>query len=181
MTDAFKVEVKGLKETLKNLDTLEDKLRTKIVRKALRAGNFRMYDKARASTYTTFERQTGLIQQSMGVRTQINISGDFLVSFVVANPQATIRLTKNAFLSVARRPRAAGKLPPKAFVPFYWRFLERGTNPRSTSSGASRGSGPVRSWLAPAFETTAQEAIDTFAKVAKEMTDEAIASMPKTV
>jgi len=175
-------QVIGLRETYANLAQFEKQYTSKVASVALRALNFRILDAVRDATYTTFNQRTGLIRSGLGVRTQKKIHSDKIVSFVVENPQTPFTMNKIQFRSVARRPRAAGSLPPRTWVAFYWRFLEFGTNPRSLeSNGANRGTGPERSWVRPAFNQALSGALDRFAKISQEMTDEICAKLPPTV
>jgi len=93
----------------------------------------------------------------------------------------TTRMNKVAFQSVVRRPRAVGRLPPKAWVAFYWRFLEFGTNTRSNARGANRSSTPISSWIRPALAQASGGALTALQKLFMEMTAEEIAKLPPTI
>jgi hypothetical protein len=173
-------QVKGVRETSENMLSLGKQYSDRIATVSLRSFNFHIIDRMREATYTTFDRQTGLIKSGFGVRTG-KLKNNVLVSFGVQQPQAAINMGSIAFKSVARRPRATGKLPPSQWVAFYWRFLELGTNNRTNQRGANRGAISSRSWLQPSFNTAVPSALEGFVKLQRKMVEEVCDRMPKTI
>jgi hypothetical protein len=169
----FTVELGGLKETLARLEGFDKKLRTEIIRASAREANKVIATAVRAGTYTTFNRTDGMIREGWGVRTALQIKNDRLLSYVVQDERPTAKMAEPAILSVKRR--TTGRDTPENYRAFWTLFLERGTKERFNKKGASRGEIGQRSFVAPAFNATADAAIKTFSVVSYQLTEEALA------
>jgi HK97 gp10 family phage protein len=198
------LEVKGLKEAVKNFNDLTGKVKLEIGREALRDALLVVLEKVKGATYTTFTKRTGAIQSGFGVRVGQSLKDDVLTSVVVEYPQTMIGNTPmtRAFRS-HHSARGRSRKPVSLFqVAYWWRFLEFGTGPRRTARTpktltprkgakglnraiakfkASRSTGSVtaRPWVRPAFAASAQTAVDTFTQSMRRRIERAANAMPK--
>jgi hypothetical protein len=94
-----------------------------------------------------------------GLAIAVSKKHDVIVGKVVERP---VDLASGG--RVARMVRGTTSAKDSASA-YYWRFLEKGTAERHTTSGASRGSISARPWVVPAFDDSADDALDKFAAV----------------
>jgi hypothetical protein len=138
-----KVEISGLKETLANLRQLSKDIQGEITRKGLREALWEGFAKPmRGATYTTFNRQTGLIRSGLGVIVQAAEKDQALKAFVTQYPQSIAgtspaqQLFRKHLRLKGHRPRARDSSPDRGLrvdlsgIAYWWRFLEFGTGPR---------------------------------------------------
>jgi hypothetical protein len=155
----------------------------------------------RGATYTTFLRRTGSIKSALGVVVAREPKDTSLVGYVEELP---LKAASTPFGALVRKRRAHNA--PE--VPFYWRFLEFGTNqrrskrtPKALRSGrigrtgkarertrkqlqawlgsGDRGAVTSRPWLRPVFSPSTPTSIATFRDTILKLIDAAVSAMPK--
>jgi len=195
---ATRVVVEGLNETKENFNKLDDLVQRQIGRASLADQGEVLATPMRANTYTTFIRRTGSIQHSIGLVVAREPHNAGLVAYIKVLPRAKL----DPFGALVRKQRS------RDGVPFYWRFLELGTNPRTSertpaflrtgkigrtrkvqlrqlaqvrtwASASSRGAVDPRPWLGPVFGQSAQTSIGTFRETILKLIDAAVSDMPK--
>jgi HK97 gp10 family phage protein len=200
------LDVKGLKEAIQNLNTLQGNVKAEIGRDALRAGLLVVNKAVKAATYTTFRRIDGVIQSGFGVRVGKELKGTVLSAVVVEYPQSLIG--HSAMSRAYRRHHSASRKFSTGRarkidlnqVAYWWRFLEFGTQQRRTArtpksmlaktrrqqraisrfnAASSTGSVMARPWVRPAFQGTAQGAVDAFIATMRQRIEDSVNSMPK--
>lgn len=200
------LKVTGLKEAIENFNKLTGLVRKEIGRDALRAGLLIVNKAVKASTYTTFRRVDGVIQSGFGVRVGKGPKGSVLTAVVVEYPQSMIGNTPmtRAFRrhhSPSRKfATGRGRAVNLFQIAYWWRFLEFGTQERRTArqpksmvrktrrqqravyrwqTASSTGSVAPRPWVRPAFQGTAQSAVDAFVATMHQRIEETVNSMRK--
>jgi HK97 gp10 family phage protein len=196
------LEVKGLNEAIRNLNDLDGQVKSKIGRDALRDGLLLVNKTVKAATYSTFKRATGAIQAGFGVRVGKALKGTVLAAVVVQYPQSMIGNTP--MTKAYRRHHAAKGRSRKPVdlnqVAYWWRFLEFGTGERRTARTprfshirtkrqaktvekflGAKGVGYVgpRPWVRPAFQGTAQGAVDAFTATMRQEIETNVNAMTK--
>jgi HK97 gp10 family phage protein len=179
------ITVTGLREAAANLTKIKSDVALQAGREASLAAGLVITDAVKRATYSTFNRVEGAIKSGFGVRVGHALKGTTLNSVVVEYPQTIV----GAVLSKMQRHtgKAAASTPAEAGVAFWWRFLEIGTQPhrsvrmpsfmkqgvaprtrRNVRAGEryqhshSLGSIGGRSWVRPAFSSSAPAAIEAF-------------------
>ena len=185
------IEIKGLSQALANLQQLSKDVQLKLSRDALREASWTIAKAVRGATYTTFHRLTGAIQSGFSVQVaQQPHTATELDAYVVQYQQGIIGTSAAAMAFrkavIAHRRRRSRQPIQLQQVAFWWRFLEFGTQPRRAmrtpafsrhvskrtdrqkkrlaafNASPSRGGISGRSWVRPAFSTSAQTSIETF-------------------
>lgn len=174
----IRMEVKGLKQALANLDKVGKEIGTKALRASLLSAALIINRAVKSATYTTFVQRSGAIRAGMGVRVGRELKDDRLSAVIVEFERTN---TSGPLLKSARERIA------KTNVAYWWRFLEFGTanrraakTPKASRSGriqrgrkhllataryaasASVGDVAARPWVRPAFSATAQQAVEKF-------------------
>jgi len=196
-----RVEVSGLSQAKENFQKLDALVQQQIGRQSLRQQAWALANPMRGATYTTFIRRTGAIKAALGVVVAREPRDNSLVGYVEVLPQ---RQPSSVFGALVRK-RARHNAPE---VPYYWRFLEFGTNerrsvrtPKALRSGrigrtgkarertrkqlqrwlgvGNRGSVSSRAWLRPTFGPAAPSSIETFRETILKLIDAAVSDMPK--
>ncbi|MCR5864653.1 HK97-gp10 family putative phage morphogenesis protein [Aquincola sp. J276] len=139
MAADLEVKVSGLSELREALAGLPDKLRRRALRNALAAGARLIRDAARATVPVLAEptprRASGTVRNAISVRTS-----------------KAARREGNVGVYVNVRPaKGAARGAKSASDPFYWRFLEFGTDKMA-----------ARPYLRPAAQAQAQAALGAF-------------------
>lgn len=180
--DVTRVEVKGMRELLANLEKIPALIANKIVRKASRQGGNVILKAVRGQIYRGLSRRTGLLSAGLSINVGMAKSRNRVTAYIKHREIKTAGNTKAAGAARAgawaKRKRSSTRIAPK-FGAFYWRFLELGVGSRQTSTGANRGAlkptGNVRS----AFTSAAGSAIDTFRRVVLAETEIEVNKLPK--
>ena len=199
---ATRVEITGLSQAKENFQKLDTLVQQQIGRQSLREQAWTLAKPMRGATYTTFIRRTGAIKSALGVIVAREPRQQSLVGYVEVLPQKS---ASTVFGALVRKRSTTHNAPG---VPFYWRFLEFGTNerrsartPKALRSGrigktgkarertrkqlqrwlgaGNRGSVASRAWLRPAFGPAAPTSIDTFRDTILKLVDAAVSDMPK--
>jgi HK97 gp10 family phage protein len=190
---ATTVEVKGLRECLKNMKALGELVQTKITREALREQAWVVAQASRRATYKNFVRRTGAIRSGVGVIVQKDPKDQKLKAYATEYPQS-IAGAATPFTSLVRKrlSRKRRRATPTAYVAVWWRWLEFGTGPRRAAStpkwinkkptrsdkvrarqakrlaafnaSPSRGAITARNFMRPAFHASAEQSIREFRK-----------------
>jgi len=198
---ATRVEITGLDKAKENFQKLDGLVQKEIGRQSLREQGWALAKPMRGATYTTFLRRTGSIKAALGVVVAREPKDNSLVAYVEELP---LKASSSPFGALVRK-RSRHNAPE---VPFYWRFLEFGTNqrrskrtPKALRSGrigrtgkarertrkqlqawlgsGNRGSVTSRSWLRPVFGPSAPTSIETFRDTILKLIDAAVSDMPK--
>lgn len=143
MPDSFTVEVKGLAELEKALLELPEKMAKTALRTASRKSANLVKMKAQSNVKSLFQRRTGHLEGGILVSTRVQGEG-----------------VKGATILTRIGLRISGSASA-----WYGRLLEFGWMPRSRKARRSRGAGHKitgRPFMAPAFETTKLQMLDTF-------------------
>ena len=202
---ATTVQVSGLREAAKNLQTIGKIASTELSRDALRDATMVLVRSIKAATYSTFQRRTGFIKAGFGARVAKELQGAVLRGYVVQYPQslagssAEKRAQRAAYL-----PAAKGRKQSFYNIAFWWRFLEFGTQGRRSartptfvregrlargarqdkalarySASKSLGNIAPRPWVRPAFAGSAAGSIEAFSKSFRTRTETAVNNLPK--
>jgi hypothetical protein len=196
-----RVEVSGLSQAKENFQRLDALVQREIGRRSLREQGRALATPMRGATYTTFIRRTGAIHAALGVIVAREPRDNSLVAYVEELP---LKAPTTPFGALVRKRRAHNA----PAVPFYWRFLEFGTNQRRSVrtpkalrrgwigrtgrartrtraqlqrwlGGGDRGAVTSRAWLRPAFGPAAPTSIETFRDTILRLIDAAVSDMPK--
>lgn len=172
---SFKVE--GLRAVASNLREMSKRIQANIARTSLRAAARVLVRAAKSKTYSTFDRETGLVQRGLtaGVaRTNTQSTKQF--ASVFERQQKIPTRTAAGRLASARlgKRNKSGTAPMKAKA-FWWRYLEFGT-------GSRKGKGAIRArpWIGPASTASASEAVEAFRDSMKQRIAEEAATLPST-
>lgn len=169
----------GIAQTVQNLQQLSKRLQNNIMRQAIRAATNVIAKPIKGGTYGAGRQKiTGLLQRSQTV--SVSMKGDQIDGRVRMRDVDVAGNSKVARLVRHHRSFRSGKTP-KAMRAYYWWFLEKGTQPRRTSGGASRGSVTARPWVVPTFDAYDNAALDAFSQVLSKRVDEESANLPKGV
>jgi hypothetical protein len=197
-----RVEVSGLSQAKENFEKLDQLVQKDIGRQSLRAQGWTLARPMRGATYTTFVRRTGAIRAAMGVVVAREPKDNSLVAYVEELPT---KQPLSPFGALLRKNRRRTTDPA---VPFYWRFLEFGTNerrsvrtPKALRSGrvgrtgkarertrkqlqrwlgsGNRGAVASRSWLRPVFGPSAPRSVEAFRETIVKLIDAAVSAMSK--
>jgi HK97 gp10 family phage protein len=132
----FQIDFDGLKALEKNINALSGVTRAKVFKKALRHAAKPVLDEMKAKLNANFDRDTGQLEDSLGIRVAVNKKGDptkhDIAVFVGIQKQ-----------SKAKRSQYAEQKPtilPPALVG-YW--LETGVAPHDLNKKSKRGRGKV--------------------------------------
>jgi len=155
-------QVLGIAQAVKNLQEMSRAIQTRVTRKAVRSATGLILKAVRGDTYKGDRtRRTGLLLRSLAMTVSTK-RRDVIVGKIVMRPVSVTGKSR-----VAQRVRSSKKAKlgnATEMAAFYWRFLERGTKPRTTKGGANRGAVAASPWVEPAFDRTSGTAIDAFAK-----------------
>lgn len=162
------MSVKGLRETLDNLQKIPALVANKIVRRAARQGGNVLLKATRAGIYKGLQRRTGLLSAGLSINVGMARSKNRITAYIKHREIKTAGTTKAAGVARAaawaKRRSGSSRVAPK-FGAFYWRFLELGVASRQTQSGANRGALPATRNVRSGFTSAAGSAIDTFRRV----------------
>jgi HK97 gp10 family phage protein len=157
------VRVLGIAQAVKNLQAMSVAIHKRVTRKAVRAATLIFNRAVKAGAYGTGrQKRTGLLMRSLGMVVSTKQRG-LVVGKIIARPVDITARTKVAQAVRASRKFKANNATETAA--FYWRFLEKGTGPRTTQGGASRGALSARPWVVPAFDANVSSALDRFASI----------------
>ena len=162
MTD---IKVEGLRELGENLRAIGGSLEKRIIRAALRSALAPASAAIRAATYTTVARRTGLLKAGIGIRAIKRRQGpDRFASGVFAREASAgfIRRAKKAG-RVRTRSRKGGKRA-EVNEPFYWRFIEFGTQRMSARPYVARAFGGAAGDVLERFRRALQRGIERAAR-----------------
>jgi HK97 gp10 family phage protein len=199
------VTITGLRELGANLQALGALVQKEIGREALLQASLLITAAVKDATYTTFNRITGFTQSGFGVRVGKEMKGTVLSAVVVQYPQnitgtdAMARLVQHYHTP---RPHH-GSVAVETYA-YWWRFLEFGTHGRHArrtpkfaregriarnrrqasalaryAKSASLGDLAPRPWVGPAFNASAQAAIQKFTSTTREQIEQRVNAMPK--
>lgn len=132
-----KMEVVGLDQAAKNLDTLTGQIKSNIGRASLRAAAQLIVKRLVQTTYSTFQKRSGAINAGWAVRVGEHLKGDVLSSVIVEKPQAVSGFAGQLSKAQRRRAKAAAdrnRVSKQQGVAYWWRFLEFGTQKRKASA-----------------------------------------------
>lgn len=163
------LRVLGIQQAVKNLREMQFAITKRVTRQAVRAATLEISRAVKQGAYGPSRKKiTGLLQRSIGMVVSTK-QRDRVVGKVIARPVDITARTK-----VAQAVRGARKFKASATetTAFYWRFLEKGTGPRTTQGGANRGSLSARPWVVPTFNSRVSAALDVFTSVFNAKTDE---------
>jgi len=170
------MRVVGIAKAVKNLKDMGDAIEKRVARKAVRAATKIIAAAVKGTTYGGPRHKiTGLLQRSQGI--SVSSKGNIITGKIIMRPVDVSGNTKVARLVRHHRKAKANNVTEMAA--FYWRFLEKGTNRRTTASGANRGAVPAMPWVVPAFDATDNAAVDQFAKVFNAETEREAAQLTK--
>lgn len=171
--------VLGVKQAVDNLRAMSFAIAQRVTRKAVRASTRVIATQVKATTYTgNRHKRTGLLGRSLSMTVSAKKSGE-ITGKIIARPVDVTGKTKVA--QHVRRAKKA-KLGNATEMPaFYWKFLEKGTDRRTTSGGANRGRVSARPWVVPAFDAKSGEALDTFATIFNRETEDEARKLPTGV
>jgi hypothetical protein len=199
---ATRVGISGLSQAKENFQKLDALVQKDIGRQSLREQGWTLAKPMRGATYTTFIRRTGAIRAALGVVVAREPKDNSLVAYIEELPT---KQPLSPFAALLRKNRRRNTDPT---VPFYWRFLEFGTNqrrsvrtPKALRSGrigrtgkarertrkqlqrwlgsGNRGAVTPRAWLRPVFGPSAPTSIDAFRETILKLIDAAVSAMPK--
>lgn len=177
-----RMEVKGLQQTLDNLEKIPALIANKIVRKASRQGGNVLLKAVRAQIYRGVQKRTGLLSAGLGINVGMARSRNRITAYIKHREIKTAGNTRAAGAARAgawaKRKRSSTRIAPK-FGAFYWRFLELGVAQRQTSSGANRGALRPTGNVRAAFTSAAGSAIDTFRRILLADTEAEVSKLPK--
>jgi HK97 gp10 family phage protein len=180
-------QVKGLRQALDNMRALPKLVKINVGRAALRAAAHVVEGQVKARTYTTFNRLTGAIGASLGVRVGMELKGETLNAVIGEYPVAMSGATPMAQAFNRTYRARASMYAGKPMTAYWWRYLEfgtrarhakmtprfmrRSTTPRTErqvvqvnrwTASAGRGAVASRSWVRPALADTAASAVEMF-------------------
>jgi HK97 gp10 family phage protein len=185
------IEVKGLRECLRNMQALGELVTTKITRDALREQAWVIAQAIRRATYVNFTKRTGAIRSGVGVIVQKDQKDQKLKAYAVEYPQS-IAGAATPFALVARKrlSRKRKRSVSTFYVAVWWRWLEFGTGPRRGAStpkwihkkptrsdkvrkrqaqrlaafnaSPSRGAITARNFMRPAFAASKENSVERF-------------------
>jgi len=157
------IRVLGIAQAVKNLQEMKLAIQKRVTRKAVRAATL-IFNRAVKSTAYSPARQkrTGLLQRSLGMTISTKQRGRVVGKIIARTVDITARTKVAQAVRASRKFKSNNATETAAF---YWRFLEKGTGPRTTQGGASRGSLTARPWVVPAFNANVSSALDRFASI----------------
>lgn len=152
----IKMEIIGLRELQKMLQELPENVERRVIRKALSRAMTPATRAIRNATYTTVQRRSGLLRAGLKARVikaRQREEGRIAAGVFTATAKAFIAKLRKAgkvrkYISKGRKTR--GQVSDIT-VPFYWKFIERGTSKFKAAPYVER-----------AFEAATPQVLDAF-------------------
>ena len=129
MAKNYRVEIEGDKELIRKLNKMSQGFRSQALLHAVTQGG-------------------EIVEREASARAPVG-KGTLRDSITTVKLKSTSKLAK---VGVSWRTGKASRFPA-----FYGIMLEKGTKPRSRKDGASTGTGPVRPFLIPAFDSKREQ------------------------
>lgn len=145
MPELVTVEIKGLQQLGRALNSIPAVLATRIMREALHAAG----DVMAAAAEATAPVRTGALREDVIVK--VHVSGDLRSNYVLVGPGYDRGDLKVRGVRRNRRGQLEAVVDTTESPGVYGKFLEFGTKNMS-----------ARPWLRPAFEASKQEAVEVF-------------------